>query len=106
MKLQLNNVHKSYGAQDVLDGADLQVRGNEKIALIGRNGSGKSTLMKIITKEEEMDSGSLVMESGLQVGYLSQITFEDEEKSVQEELMSVFDDLIQLQARLDRKSVV
>ncbi|MCI9041295.1 ABC-F family ATP-binding cassette domain-containing protein [Dubosiella newyorkensis] len=106
MKLQLNNVHKSYGAQDVLDGADLQVRGNEKIALIGRNGSGKSTLMKIITKEEEMDSGSLVMESGLQVGYLSQITFEDEEKSVQEELMSVFDDLIQLQARLENQALV
>ncbi|WP_301044568.1 ribosomal protection-like ABC-F family protein, partial [uncultured Dubosiella sp.] len=106
MKLQASNIYKSYGAQDVLSGANLTVKGNEKIALVGRNGCGKTTLMKIICRIEEPDQGSVVMASGTRLGYLSQITFEDEQRTVYEELLTVFEELTTLQARLESQALV
>ena len=106
MKLQASNIYKSYGAQDVLSGANLTVKGNEKVALVGRNGCGKTTLMKIICRIEEPDQGSVVMASGTRLGYLSQITFEDEQRTVYEELLTVFEELTTLQARLESQALV
>lgn len=51
MKLQLNDVVKSYGADVVLDRVNIQIKDNEKIALVGRNGCGKTTLLKIICEK-------------------------------------------------------
>lgn len=106
MKLQLSQVHKSYGAQDVLQGANLQVRGNEKIALVGRNGCGKTTLLRIITGEEEADSGSRFVENGLRIGYLSQITFTEEGRTVREELMDAFAEVIRLEKAVEEQARV
>ena len=106
MKLQLSNVVKSYGVHDILNGADLQIRGNEKIALVGRNGCGKTTLLKIICGQESMDSGSRVLSSDTKIGYLSQITFADETKTVYEELLSVFEPVIALEKQLNEQSLV
>ena len=106
MKLQLSNVVKSFGTQDILNGASMQVRGNEKIALVGRNGCGKTTLLKIICGLEDMDSGSRVLATGTKIGYLSQITFEDENKTVHEELLSVFDEVKQLEIQLNEQAMV
>lgn len=85
MKLQASSIYKSFGAQDVLTNANLTVKNNEKIALVGRNGCGKTTLLKIICKQEEPDQGTVTTASGTKIGYLSQITFSDEERTVYEE---------------------
>ena len=106
VKLQISNVVKSFGTQDILTGASLQVRGNEKIALVGRNGCGKTTLLKIICGLEDMDSGSRVLASGTKIGYLSQITFEDESKTVHEELLSVFDEVKALEQQLNEQAMI
>ncbi len=100
MKLQLSQIYKSYGAQDVLKGLTFQVRGTEKIALIGRNGCGKTTLLKIICHQEEPDQGSVTMENGTRVGYLSQITFVDESSTVYEELLKSFDAVREIEKQL------
>ena len=55
---------------------------------------------------EEPDQGSVVIASGTRIGYLSQITFEDEERTVYEELLTVFDELTTLQARLESQALV
>ena len=88
MKLQLSNIQKSFGAKTVLAGANFQVRDNEKIALVGRNGCGKTTMMKIICGQENYDSGTRMVLNGTNIGYLAQITFVDEEKTVYEELLT------------------
>ncbi len=106
MKLQLSNVTKSYGAQTVLDRVDFQVRDNEKIALIGRNGCGKTTLLKIICREEDMDSGSYVSSNDVHIGYLSQITFTNDSKTVYEELLHAFDDVRALEVELNHQAEV
>ena len=106
MKLQISNVWKSYGAHDVLQGADLTVKGNEKIALVGRNGCGKTTLLRCITKEESMDSGNLMITNGVRVGYLSQIALEDTEATVRYELMKAFDSLQQIEKELNEQAAL
>ena len=70
--LQLNVIHKSYGARVILDDATVSFLEDQKIGVIGRNGAGKSTLCKIITGQEEADSGTLSPSSDLRLSYLEQ----------------------------------
>lgn len=70
--LQLNNIHKSYGAHVILDGAGAAFMENQKVGVIGRNGAGKSTLCKIITGHEEADAGAVVKSQNLRLSYLEQ----------------------------------
>jgi len=70
--LQLNELHKSYGALVVLEDATVSFLENQKIGVIGRNGAGKSTLCKIITGHEEADGGTLSRSSDLRLSYLEQ----------------------------------
>ncbi|MBQ0064155.1 MAG: ABC-F family ATP-binding cassette domain-containing protein [Firmicutes bacterium] len=106
MKLQLSNIKKSYGAHDVLVSASLSIKDNEKVALIGKNGCGKSTLLKIICGLEQADSGSRVLQNGMKVGYLSQITFEDGNVTVYEELSKAFDQVKELEKRLHQQALI
>jgi len=106
MKLQLSNIQKSFGAKTVLAGANFQVRDNEKIALVGRNGCGKTTLMKTICGLEHYDSGSRMVLNGTNIGYLAQITFVDEEKTVYEELLTAFDKVRELEKQLNAQAEV
>jgi len=97
VKLQISNATKSFGSQQVLDKAFLQVKGNEKIALVGRNGCGKTTLLKIIAGQEDLDSGERIVPNATRIGYLNQITFLDENISVLENFKNVFEPLRQLE---------
>src|SRR5438067_4690557 len=71
--LQVQNLHKSYGAAVVLAGAGFIVNDKEHIGLIGPNGSGKSTVLRGIAGEERPDAGSIVhSRRGATIGYLHQ----------------------------------
>jgi len=70
--LQLNDIHKSYGARVILEDATASFLENQKIGVIGRNGAGKSTLCKIITGHEEADRGTLIRSTELRLSYLEQ----------------------------------
>ena len=60
--LVLENVHKSFGENEVLKGIDLLVEPHEVVCLIGASGSGKSTLLKCVNLVEPIDSGRVVVE--------------------------------------------
>src|SRR5215208_3611291 len=72
MLFRLTDVYKSYGAQDVLRGASLQVNPGEHVGLVGRNGAGKTTLFRLITGEETPDRGDVVRARGVRLGLLEQ----------------------------------
>jgi macrolide transport system ATP-binding/permease protein len=80
--LRLSQITKSYGSKLVLDGIDLKLSRGERVALVGENGVGKSTLSRIITGEEEADSGSIRLMDGAELGYLPQEVTGDEGMSV------------------------
>lgn len=70
--LQLNDAHKRYGDQDLLDGASCALADDQKVGLIGRNGAGKSTLCRVLLGDEELDAGEVVRSRKLRLGYLRQ----------------------------------
>lgn len=70
--LQLQNAHKRYGHQELLNGANCALPDDQKVGLIGRNGAGKSTLCRVLLGEEELDAGEVVRSRKLKLGYLRQ----------------------------------
>ena len=70
--IDLIDVSKKFGANEILNNVSLSVNENEKIAIIGKNGSGKSTLMKIISGEVAADSGRRIVQNLISVEMLAQ----------------------------------
>ena len=61
-KVQVKNLHKSYGSNEVLKGISLDVKPNEVVCMIGPSGSGKSTFLRCINKLEEPNSGQIYVD--------------------------------------------
>lgn len=89
--LQVNQVHKSFGAEEILSGVKLEVQHRDRVALVGRNGAGKSTLLKIIAREISHDSGDIITPKDLTVGYLEQQSKLESDMTVWDEMMTIFD---------------
>lgn len=91
MRYQINKGTKFYGAQTVFENIQFEIKNNEKIAVVGRNGCGKTTLLRIIAGSEDLEKGDIHKENSCTIGYLAQTTFDHEERTVREELETVFD---------------
>lgn len=102
MLYQISRGSKAFGTETVFEDIQFEIRGTEKIAVVGRNGCGKSTLLKIMTGELELDKGEIHSTSGTRIGYLAQTTFPDETLTVREDLEKVFEPLQKLKAQLDK----
>jgi polar amino acid transport system ATP-binding protein len=59
--IDITEVRKSFGANEVLKGINLSVAPGEVIAIIGKSGSGKSTLLRCVNGLESIDSGSITV---------------------------------------------
>lgn len=82
--LTLKNISISFGADPLLDCANLIIESNERIGLIGRNGAGKSTLLKLIDGELNADTGEMLVQQGLVIGRLVQEVPDSLELTVRE----------------------
>jgi len=70
--LSLRDICIQYGGPAVLDRVSLSIEEGDRACITGRNGEGKSTLLKIIAGVQPPDSGEIIRQPGLRVGYLSQ----------------------------------
>jgi ATP-binding cassette subfamily F protein 3 len=93
MLFRLTDVYKSYGAQDVLRGASLQVNPGEHVGLVGRNGAGKTTLFRLVTGEETHDRGDVVRARGVKLGLLEQHVDFEAGTTVHEAALAAFGQL-------------
>jgi ATP-binding cassette subfamily F protein 3 len=107
MLLKITNGCIAFGENIVLSGIDFEINKGEKIALVGRNGCGKTTLLKLIVGEYELtklDNGevsSIVKSGNISIGYLSQVAFEDETITLEDEVKKAYKDLIELKTRME-----
>lgn len=99
--LDVQNLTLSFGENMLFDNVSFDVKEKEKVGLIGCNGAGKTSLFKIITGEYTADSGNCFIGKNVKLGYMQQHTC-SENRSVYNELISVFDDLIQLEKQLEQ----
>jgi ATP-binding cassette subfamily F protein 3 len=97
MLFRLTDVEKSYGAQDVLRGASLQINPGEHVGLVGRNGAGKTTIFRLITQEETPDSGEIVRARTLKLGLLAQHVHFEAGSTVHESALAAFGHLQQIE---------
>ena len=97
MLFRLSDVYKSYGAQDILRGASLQVNPGEHVGLVGRNGAGKTTIFRLISNDETPDKGDVVRARGLRLGLLQQHIHFEPGTTVHESALAAFGHLQQIE---------
>src|SRR5882724_7632283 len=97
MLFRLTDVHKSYGAQEVLRGATLQINPGDHVGLVGRNGAGKTTIFRLVDDEATPDRGEVVRARGLRLGLLSQHVHFEPGSTVHESALAAFGHLQQLE---------
>src|SRR5438876_1300536 len=97
MLFRLADVYKSYGTQDVLRGASLQVNPGEHVGLVGRNGAGKTTVFRLINGEETADKGEVIRARGMRLGLLAQHIHFEAGSTVHESALAAFGHLQQIE---------
>ncbi|SHK82851.1 ABC-F family ATP-binding cassette domain-containing protein [Desulforamulus aeronauticus] len=98
--LQSYNISKYFGAKQILNEVNVTIQDHEKIGLVGVNGAGKSTLLKILTGQLTPDAGELMRSGNLTLGYLAQDSGLESGRTIYEEMLSLFQPLIELEQQL------
>ncbi|MCG8501607.1 MAG: ABC-F family ATP-binding cassette domain-containing protein [Firmicutes bacterium] len=99
--ISCNNISLSFGDKRIIENALFSVDETDKIGLVGVNGAGKSTLFKIIGGVMPPDSGDIFIAKDKKIGYLEQHSGLDSSKSIWDEMLSAFSDLIELEQRIN-----
>ena len=104
MLIQLNNVTKNFVVNEIFSNVKMEINDKDRVAIVGRNGAGKSTLLKIISGELSFDSGERTISKNTTIGYLSQEFIVRADLSIYEEMITCFDEIISLEANLEKLS--
>ncbi|KAF5179968.1 Abc transporter f family member [Thalictrum thalictroides] len=101
--VRLENISKSYKGLTVLKDVTWEVKKGEKVGLVGVNGAGKTTQLRIITGQEEPDSGNVIKaKENMRISFLSQEFEVSLTRTVKEEFMSAFKEEMEVATRLDK----
>jgi len=96
----IQNAVKQFGARTILNEVSLELNAGETVGLVGANGSGKTTLFRLISGELEPDLGRVVRGRTLSIGHLRQEPVMDADRTVHQEVGSVFADLLAMEAKV------
>ena len=100
MILSVSNIDKSFNEVPVLKNVSFHIEDYEKAAIVGINGAGKTTLLRIIMGELSADNGIVTVSRDKTVGYLSQHEAVSGENTIFDELLSVKQDIIDLEYKM------
>lgn len=99
---QVQDLEQRFGGNTIFSNISFSVPDNARIGLVGPNGAGKTTLLKIMTGQQEPTSGQFTINKGLKVGYIAQENALDEDKTIWDEMLTVFDNLIEKNKRITK----
>ncbi len=100
MILSVQNISKAFAENKVLENISFHIEDYEKAAIVGINGAGKTTLLRIIVGEMQPDSGLVALSRDKTLGYLAQNDAVDTANTIYEELLSVKQELIDLERKI------
>ena len=98
--VSVQNLTLSFGEQTLFSDVSFDIYEKEKVGFVGANGVGKTSLFKVIKGDYLADSGACFIGRNVKVGYMEQHTCSDN-RTVYDELISIFDDLIKMEKELD-----
>lgn len=99
---QAQDLEQRFGGNIIFSNISFSVLDNARIGLVGPNGAGKTTLLKIMTGQQEPTSGQFTINKGLKVGYIAQENGLDEDKTIWDEMLTVFNDLIEKNKKITK----
>ena len=106
MRYQIRHALVQYAADTILEDVNFEIHDKEKIAVVGRNGCGKTTLLKLISGDLSManldsdEECGITMAGKQQIGFLHQISFEEGDITVEEEIKKTFAPVFACEARM------
>ena len=98
--IRLSAARKHFGSKSLFEGLDWLITSTDRIGLVGGNGTGKTTLLKILGGMEPLDGGLYSAPKDITAGYLPQDGLSLSGRTVMEECLSVFGDLLELEEEM------
>lgn len=95
--VSINNLSIQFGGESLFDHISFIINDKDRIGLVGKNGAGKSTLLKIIKGLQKADEGDVILPDGHSVGYLPQEMESQSDRTVMQETMNAFNEVVQLE---------
>lgn len=102
--ISANQLTKLYGTDEILTGISFHINEGDRVGIVGSNGAGKSTLLNILSGETFCDSGTFYLSSDKKIGYFHQNDLFTSEKTVYEEMLSIFEPLIKMESDMEELS--
>ncbi len=98
--VSINNLSIQFGGESLFDHVSFIINDKDRIGLVGKNGAGKSTLLKIIKGLQKADEGDIITPESYSIGYLPQEMETQSERTVIEEAMNAFSEVVLLEGRI------
>ena len=99
MILEVKDLLKTFSGEVILENINFKIEDNDRIGLIGANGCGKSTLLNMLTENLSYDEGEIIYHNK-EIGYLKQNPEFETDKTIIDEVRSVFCDLLSIEKEL------
>ena len=97
--LNIHNLSVSFSGEYLFEEISFKLISGDRVGLIGKNGAGKSTLLKLLSKEMELDSGSIAFEKYVKTGFLKQDIDFDKGRSVLDEAYQAFEEIKKIEKK-------
>lgn len=99
--LSARDISMVFVERTLFENVSFDIEKRDKVGFIGSNGTGKTTLLKILSRELSPTSGEVIIAKDAKVGFMHQHVLEHPERTVYNELLSVFDYLADMEKRLE-----
>ncbi len=99
--IQFSAAGKHFGSKTLFEGLDWLIGPKDRVGLVGGNGTGKSTLLKVLAGIESLDQGTYSAAKDVSSGYLPQDGLSLSGRTVLEECLSVFGDLLEMEKEME-----
>jgi len=98
--IAVNQLTVQYGSFTLFKEVSFMINPRDRIGLVGKNGAGKTTLLKIICNLHPIDGGQVTKPNDITIGYLPQQVVYNDGKSVFEETMSAFSEVLEIEHKM------
>ena len=99
--LNIHNLSISFGGETLFDEITFRLGAGDRVGLIGKNGAGKSTMLKILSGEQEPDTGQIAKDKALKIGFLKQDIDFVQGRTVLEEAQQAFVEIKEIEKKID-----
>lgn len=99
--LNIHNLSISFAGEYLFEEITFKITAGDRIGLVGKNGAGKSTMLKILSGDQEADTGQMALDKNVKIGFLRQDIDFAEGRTVLEEAYEAFEEIKSLERELE-----